>query len=223
MQLNENSNLFRYDWAASQLGSLLASSPSKQVLDIGAGDGRMKARVEAAGGDCRSFDLFPSGPQIERWDLDEPPGDDWPRAGGAILLDVIEHCNNPGLALRHISGALAPGGFLILTMPNPRWSRSRLAAVLSGTPTCFTQDDLDLNHHVFTPWQHILERLLDDAGFGVEHYATLEGKAPWPGWPFGWRYPVRLAVAGLMKWIERRDPSACGMSYGLVARKRHAA
>ena len=104
-------------------------------------------------------------------------------------------------------------------MPNPRWSRSRLFSVWSGTPTCFTQDDLDLNHHVFVPWQHVLERLLRDAGFQVAQYATLDGRTTWPGRPFNVRYPLRLALALAMQAIERRDPSACGLSYGLVVRK----
>lgn len=36
-------------------------------------------------------------------------------AGAAILLDVIEHCVNPGLALQHVSTVLNPNGRLILT------------------------------------------------------------------------------------------------------------
>ncbi len=219
MQLNGNLDSSRYEWIPSLLGPLLAASAARLVLDIGAGDGRMKATVENAGGTYRGFDLFPSRSEINRWDLDEAPDHSWPQAGGALLLDVIEHCNNPGLALRHIAGALLPGAFLVLTTPNPRWSRSRLFALASGDLACFTPSDLDLNHHVFTPWPHILEKLLGDAGFSVEQYATLEGKAKWPGAPFNLRYPVRLGVAMAMKTIERYDSSACGMSFGLVARK----
>ena len=219
MQLAENSHLSRYEWIPSIMAPLLASGPSKLVLDIGAGDARMRQAVENAGGSYRPFDLFPANQQVERWDLDEPPADSWPKAGAAILMDVIEHCNNPGLALRHIAAALSPEGFLALTMPNPRWSRSRMYALKMGTPICFTQSDLDLNHHVFTPWPHIMESLLADAGFQVERYVTLDGKTSWPGAPFGWRYPVRWGLASAMKAIEHRDPTACGMSYGLVARK----
>lgn len=219
MQLNGNLDLSRYEWVPALLGSLLAGSPSREMLDIGAGDGRMQTPIEAAGGNYRGFDLFPAHPQITRWNLDEAPDKSSPLAGGALLLDVIEHCNNPGLALRHIAEALLPGAFLILTAPNPRWSRSRLSAVASGYPACFTPSDLDLNHHVFTPWPHIVEWLLRDAGFRVEQYVTLDGKTRWPGAPYHLRYPVRLGVALAMKTIERRDPSACGMSYGVVARK----
>lgn len=219
MRLDGNSDFSRYDWTAKMLGPLIAQSPAKLVLDIGAGDGRMQTPITAAGGEPHGFDLVPANAQITRWNLDEPPDPAWPRAGGALLLDVIEHCNNPGLALHHIAEALLPGGFLVLTTPNPRWSRSRLFALMSGYPACFTQSDLDLNHHVFTPWPHVLEHLLGSAGFQVEQYTTLDGKREWPKSPFNLRYPVRLFTAAAMKGIERRDPSACGMSYGLIARR----
>ncbi len=220
MKLNGNSDLGRYEWIPSLIAPLIARGSSKFVLDIGAGDGMMKAPVEAAGGTYRGFDLFPRHSGIERWDLDDPPDKSRPVAGGAILMDVIEHCNNPGIALRHIAEALEPGGFLILTMPNPRWSRSRLYALAYGTPICFTQHDLDGNHHVFTPWPHILEKLLADAGFVIEHAATLDGQTVWPAGPVTLRYPLRLLLAVGMKLIEARDPSACGLSYGLVVRKQ---
>lgn len=219
MQPSDNLNDSRYEWTSRVLGGLLGDHPSKLVLDIGAGDGRMQAAIEAAGGQYRGFDLFPACPQIDRWDLDEPSPSGLPPAAGALLMDVIEHCDNPGLALRHIAASLCPGGFLVLTTPNPRWSRSRLFALASGTPACFTQSDLDLNHHVFTPWPHILEHLLTTAGFQVERRVTLDGKTPWPWRPFNFRYPVRVLAAAVMKAIERRDASACGLSYGLIARK----
>ena len=219
MQLDGNSNFCTYDWTAAVMSPLIIESSIKLVLDIGAGDGRMLALIAAGGGEPRGFDLVPSSDKIIRWDLDEPPASNWPLAGGALLMDVIEHCNNPGLALRHVAEALLPGGFLVLTTPNPRWSRSRIFALLSGYPACFTQSDLDINHHVFTPWPHVLKRMLTDAGFQVEHYTTLDGKREWPGRPFNLHYPARLVMAAAMKAIERRDPSACGMSYGIIARR----
>ncbi len=219
MQLQANLDDSRYDWTARILTSLVAASPSKHVWDIGAGDGRMKPRIEAAGGIYHGLDLVPSNPQIQRWNLDEPPVCPNGPVGGAILLDVIEHCNNPGRALHHIAEALLPQGFLVVTMPNPRWSRSRLFALLSGQLCCFTQSDLDLNHHVFTTWPHIVEYLLRDAGFSIEYYATLEGKREWPEWSPDLHFPVRMVVAAAMKGIERRDPGACGMSFGVIARK----
>jgi len=94
-----------------------------------------------------------------------------------------------------------------------------MSALANGTPACFTQSDLDLNHHVFTPWPHIVERLLADCGLTVIRYDTLDGRTQWPRGPITLRYPVRFGLACVNKWIESRDRSACGMSYGIVARK----
>lgn len=186
---------------------------------MGAGDGRMRSFVDRGGGEYHGFDLAPADNSIVRWDLSEPLDNTLPKAGVALLLDVVEHCDNPQLGLRHVSEALLPGGFLLLTTPNPRWSRSRLYAVSSGYPTCFTESDLQVNHHVFPAWPHILQHHLEKVGLRAEEYVTLDGWTRWPRSPLNLRYPLRLLLAASMKVIETHDPSACGMSYALLARK----
>ncbi len=123
------------------------------------------------------------------------------------------------MAVRHLANTLLPGGFLILNTPNPRWSRSRFYALDKGNLACFTQSDLDLNHHVFTPWPHIVEKLLNDTGFSIKTYVTLDGPTSWPSSPYNLRFPLRCAFALVNMGIERRDPTACGMSYGVIAQK----
>ena len=125
----------------------------------------------------------------------EPAAASAVRPGMALLLDVLEHCNNPWLAARNISDFLLPGGFIVITTPNPRFSRSRMYALAKGFPLCFTQSDLDFNHHVFTPWPHIIERLLQDTGFSITQYVTLDGPTIWPRAPYNLRYPLRVAFA----------------------------
>jgi hypothetical protein len=134
-----------------------------------------------------------------------------------LCLDVIEHLANPGLALDHVAATMAPGATLLVTTPNPRWSRSRLWALHSGYPACFTQRDLDLNGHVFPVWPHVLERMLVEREFAIAEYVTLDGATTWPGAPYSLRYPVRCAVAATMMVLESRDATARGMSYGVVA------
>lgn len=219
MKVSANLSLSRYDWTRQCLHELLPLAPSSIVSDIGAGGGEMRSLTEASGGKWQGFDLCPQCPEIHCWDLDRPaPGECQP-AGMILLLDVLEHLNNPWLAVRHLADTLLPGGFLILTTPNPRWSRSRYYALAKGNLACFTQSDLDLNHHVFTPWPHIVEKLLFESGFTLENYVTLDGHTSWPGSPYNLRYPLRCAFALLNMAIERRDSTACGMSYGIVARK----
>lgn len=220
MKLSENLTLSRYDWAREVVEELLPVAPRSLVLDIGAGDGKMQDILAAIGARTSAFDLEPKRAAIASWDLKDPPRSAWELGGIALLLDVIEHCDNPWLSMQHISQMLLPGGYLVVTMPNPLWSRSRYYAFATGNLCCFTQSDLDLNHHVFTPWPHMLQKMLSDAGFDVIRYVTLDGKTKLPRPKVTWRYPLRLAFACANIAIERLDAAACGMSYGVVAIKR---
>lgn len=221
---NPHANLAisRYEWACQCLHELLPAAPSAIVNDIGAGGGEMRSLTEAATGKWQGFDLFPQLPEIQHWNLDQPAPVESQSAGIILLLDVLEHLNNPWLAIQHLAETLLPGGFLILSTPNPRWSRSRLHSLAEGNLACFTQLDLDLNHHVFTPWPHIVEKLLHDADFSIKSYVTLDGPTKWPSHPYNFRYPLRCASALLNMAIERHDSTACGMSYGIVAHKSAA-
>ena len=219
MKCSANLAINRYEWAYQSLVELLPLAPSPIVSDIGAGGGEMHPLTQKAGGKWQGFDLFPKSPEIQQWNLEQPAPAECPSAGIIIMLDVLEHLSNPWLGTHNIANTLLPGGFLILTVPNPRWSRSRLHALAKGYPTCFTQSDLDLNHHVFTPWPHIVEKLLNDTGFSIKSYVTLDGPTQWPGTPYNLRYPMRCTVALLNMAIERYDSTACGMSYGIVAQK----
>jgi SAM-dependent methyltransferase len=198
----------RYDFAAEAARRF--ASPAATALDIGAGDGRMKPAIEGAGFHWRGFDREANG-DIEAWDLNEPCPQHV-EASFAILLDVIEHLPNPGLALTNIGTVLVPGAKLVITTPNPRWSRSRFHALATGFPICFTEGDLS-NGHVFPTWPHILEELLGHYGFVVTEYATLDGPTIWPRG----LSPARYAFAFANKIVERFDRSACGMSYAVVA------
>lgn len=176
--------------------------------------------LEAVSHQWFGFDPEPRGETTRAWDLLYacPKREVTPNL--ALLLDMIEHFVNPGLALANIAQVLPLDSQLVITTPNPRWSRSRLWALLHGSPSCFTQQDLDLIGHVFPIWPHILEKMLQDSGFEIVEYVTLHGKTGWPRRPLGLRYPLRCLVALAMMAIEKSDRSACGMSYGVVARLR---
>ncbi len=124
-----------YDFAYDSLRAL-APGFLKVVFDIGAGDERMR-RVGELGFEWHGFDLKPQ-KVATPWDLNDPcPSNLTP--GAVMLLDVIEHCLNPGVALRNIAAVLPPGARVVLTVPNPGWSRSRIDVLLSGVPSCFKQ------------------------------------------------------------------------------------
>ena len=220
MHLNANLDASRYEYGLTVAQRMPPSTGARVVFDIGAGEGSMKQPLETARYQWFGFDLNPRDETIRHWDLTFP----CPLLGSApslvLCLDVIEHLLNPGLALANIAKVLQPNGGLVITTPNPRWSRSRLWAVLHGNLACFTQQDLEANGHIFPAWPHVLEKMLSDAGFEIVEYVTLDGKTAWPRRPFSLRYPLRCLLSLVMMAIEAFDRSACGMSYGVTARLR---
>lgn len=95
-------------------------SPHKPVVEIGSGSGNFKAFYP----ECIATDVFQSGPWIDRvmdaQRLEFAKGE----AGNIVAFDVIHHLQRPLEFLRGASGALRPGGRLILCEPaiSP-WSR----------------------------------------------------------------------------------------------------
>lgn len=206
----------RYAFVRDYLARLPAAPGESVLFDVGAGALPMREHVEKAGYAWFGFDLHPKSPEVVEWDINTRfEGDQ--RADVVLLMDVIEHTYNPGLAMENIVRVLKPGGRIIMTMPNPKWSRARTMHMYSGFLACFTQHDLDVNHHVFTTWPHIVLKLVLDCGLKLERYVTLDRDEVKPK-ALGLMTPV-LAVEGLIRSaIEMRDPTARGMSYAFVAR-----
>jgi len=122
----------RYEYARDFCQALFRTRGESLVLDIGAGECPMRAHVRGAGHQWRGFDLVPRDAEVVFWDLNQPPGFA-ERADGVLLLDVIEHLFNPLTALQNIASAMKPGAKLLLTTPNPGWSRSRIHLLLRAT------------------------------------------------------------------------------------------
>jgi SAM-dependent methyltransferase len=208
----------RYTFVRQYLARTPAPATGGVVFDVGAGEAEMKSHAEAAGYKWFGFDLHPMLPSIAQWDMNLPFVDDR-RADIVLLMDVIEHTFNPGFAMQNVANLLKSDGRLVITMPNPRWSRARTLNLVSGFSACFTPHDLDVNHHVFATWPHIVLRLISDCGLELERYVTLD-RHEIGAKPIGLMSLVR-AVEWLVRWgIELHDPSARGMSYALVVRHR---
>jgi SAM-dependent methyltransferase len=214
----ENLSASRYDFAGDYIAQFSIGRPGAVVFDIGAGEAPMRPVVERHELDWHGFDLFPSSADVTRWDLTREPapvGDK--KADLVLLLDVIEHLFDAGRAMANIVDAMKPGGVLILTAPNPHWSRARTHHLLTGNPACFTQHDLDVNHHVFVPLRHVIEKLVKDHGLSIERYVTLDGNEA--ARPKSMLSPTAVAEWLFRKLLEARDKSARGMSFALVLRR----
>jgi hypothetical protein len=222
MQLSENLALTRYEWAKQKVKSITDQYFHDKAIcyDIGAGRNPLIEELKDETRIFRSFDMQPYNDTIEQWDIENEFPYNYPGANIITFLEIVEHLNNPWLCMKNISNVMAPGGFLVLTTPNPGWSSSRINLLIKGFLSCFTQSDLELNHHVFIAWPHILEKLLIDNNFEIVEYVTLDGKTKL------FTNDIKLSSSLLQiparmvkKAIEKSDPSSIGMSYGIIARK----
>jgi len=187
---------------------------NKVVSDIGAGFGLMREPIESKGFVWQPFDYVRKIPEATMWDLTNPAPKNAKKATGVVLLEVIEHAGNPAKAIENIAQHMESGGVLILTTPNPQSSKNTINLFLKGSLYSFQPKHLE-EHHVFTPWEHIVQFFLQNNGFEIKEYAIIDVE-----------YQSRKATnikdflkKQLERFLERRNPKAKGMSYGLVAVK----
>jgi SAM-dependent methyltransferase len=158
-----------------------------RILDIGCGDGLFFDRL-AEFGDVEGVEpdeglVNPSGPHRKRIRI--APFDsnfNSPQPYSLILmLDVLEHLDHPGEALRHVSSLLEPHGALLVTVP--------------AFQLLWTNHDV-INHHRVRYRRSSLRPLLRKGGFAVveERY-----------W-YQWMWPAKFAVR-VFELVFRRPPA----------------
>ena len=145
-----------------------AMPPPARLLDVGAGRGRFVAAARAAGYDAAGIEPGARGVAAAR----EAYGVVLARAGvedaavraGSLdavsLWHVLEHVEDPAAALGTLRGWLAPGGVLLLGVPDLDSWQARLAG-----PRWY---HLDLPRHRTHFTARGLEALLAASGFEVE-------------------------------------------------------
>lgn len=190
-----------------------------RILDVGCGDGLFFDRL-AEFGDIEGIEsnerlVNPQGQHSSRiriapFDANFHPLECYSLI---LMLDVLEHLDNPGEALRHAYSLLAPSGALLLTVP--------------AFQLLWTNHDI-INHHRVRYRRGTLRPLLQHAGFAVleERY--------WFQWTCPVKLAIRLAEAALHRppaianvppawinrplyWIsriERQTIGAIGMPFG---------
>jgi SAM-dependent methyltransferase len=172
--------------------ALLAAAgarPPGRLLDVGAGRGRFVAEARAAGWDAHGIE--PSlrgvegaralGIELQRAGVDD--ADVAPASlDAATLWHVLEHLDEPGDALRRIAGWLAPGGLLLVGVPNlasvqaraggARWyhldvPRHRTHFTVAGLEALLAASGFEvvaashvlLEHNPFGLWQSLVSRV----------------------------------------------------------------
>lgn len=215
--LGDRGRMMDADW-------LLSLQPgARRILDIGCGGGDFVATLAGPGRELHGVDPDPKaremaatrGVAVEEGTAEMIPPATRSQSYDVILMThVLEHCADPGLALRNVRSLLAPGGGFYCEVPN--------CAALHFQTYSEISEMLDVPRHVhfFTP--RSLGRLMEQAGFEVvaevHHGHTRHFSPGWRAWER--KVHKRLRDHG----GARRTPSrSLGRDLALIARSAFAA
>jgi 2-polyprenyl-3-methyl-5-hydroxy-6-metoxy-1,4-benzoquinol methylase len=156
----------------------LRHRPAARVLDLGCGTGELGARLRACGHEVVGVDRVESEGVRERLDAFVPGdlGEAIPEAVGGdydvvLAADVLEHVRDPDRLLGDLVKRLAPGGSVIVSVPNfAHWyPRARVAL---GRFDYDRRGILDQDHVRFFT-KASFERMLAAAGYRVRRWETV--------------------------------------------------
>lgn len=198
--------------------SVFARIPARvgSVLDVGCGDGRFGAVLKARLG-CHVTGLTYSVEEaaLAREKLDEVVVADLDRFDFQptrrfdciVCSHVLEHLKAPSLVLNRLGGLLAPGGVVVIALPNALHWRQRVAFALGR----FRYTDggiMDRTHLVFFDWTTARD-LVREAGLRLE-YAGSTGIFPGAKW-------LPSLKPGLDRLASLLAPGFFGVEFVMVA------
>lgn len=193
-----------------------------RILDIGCGGGDFISTLAAPGRALFGVEPDPMarevaaarGVTVEAGTAETIPARIAAQTFDVILMThVLEHCADPGQALRNVRSLLAPGGGFYCEVPNCAALHFRTYAEIS--------EMLDVPRHVHFFTAGSLRRLLEPSGFEVvaevHHGHTRHFSAGWRAWEN--RVHHRLRENGAARRTPRRS---AGRDLGLIARSAFA-
>ena len=155
-----------------------------RLLDFGAGRGELLRQLDALGTFARleGADLMPRPADLpapiawHQHDLNEALPVEGP-FDAVVCSETIEHLENPRQVFRTLHRLVAPGGVLVLTMPNQESLRSYGGLLVRGHFTQFLGDCYPA--HITALLRLDLVRLCAEAGFTRPRFAyTDQGAVP---------------------------------------------
>jgi 2-polyprenyl-3-methyl-5-hydroxy-6-metoxy-1,4-benzoquinol methylase len=173
---------------------------TRAILEIGCGNGRFGALVKARDG-CRyvGVELMEDAAQEARQRLDEVlttniESDELPfhqhSFDGLVCNDVLEHLVDPWRTLQRLTTLVRPGGFIVVSLPNVRFSEVVKDLVFRNRWEYQERGVLDRTHLRFFTEESV-RGLLEQAGGRVER---IEGINPIR---YAWRLQLlNLALLG---------------------------
>jgi SAM-dependent methyltransferase len=219
----------RYEACVSSLPGRLAGG---DVLEVGAGDGRLARSLCAAG---LRFDRYTASElssarlaglrqrlgddprfQVMGRDLEDPPADLEARYDAVLMVALIEHLFDPLRAMRAVRRMLRPGGLVYVDTPNVAKYTRRLKLLAGRFPSTASRDEglvtydgrpVDLHDeghlHYFT-FRSLTRMLTERCGFErVEHVPYATGPA----------ILGRRAGHALARWRPQLFSELCVVAY----------
>lgn len=155
---------------ASRLHRTLPPGP---VLDVGAGDGNLVRAFLQHDREAVGLDPYSSGPHIRSEEIEDVDGS-W---AAVIFWHSLEHLRQPATALAHGAALVAPGGALVVAVPNARSYQARAFGRRWLA--------LDLPRHLVHLSPSALLSKIEEQGLRVERVSYLRGGQVLFGWVHG--------------------------------------
>jgi 2-polyprenyl-3-methyl-5-hydroxy-6-metoxy-1,4-benzoquinol methylase len=197
----------------------------RRVLDVGAADGLLSRRLADQGWRVTGIERDPAQAKAgeeycERMivaDLDRGVPSLEPVFDVIVYGDVLEHLADPLDTLRSVNRSLAPGGQVVISIPNVAHLWMRLS-LLFGHFDYADHGILDRGHLRFFT-QRSLRRLLDDAALDITRWRVTA--APLHR-VVGLRWHGRTlsAIHAVSSWMAQRFPRLLGYQFVVRARPR---
>jgi SAM-dependent methyltransferase len=213
-------------WKIAALGASLARAPYRSILDVGAGDGVLLGGVGSPSARRVAVDLSDDaltkirarGLEAVKADFEN---DTLPFADGtfevAMCLDVLEHVFAPEALLDEIVRITAPGGRVILSVPNAFNLANRLAYALGRH-----LDVMDVAHRTGAAFsEHIRffsEPLLDKM-LASRKLSVVERKYYFPDELSDLKWARWAAKAVTIPRLHERMPSLFALGFFVVCLK----
>ena len=197
------------------------------VLDVACGEGFLAEQLKAIGNRVTGVDARPAPARPAAFDayiqqtisadfravIDQLGGRRFDRV---LLLDVLEHLENPAQVLRDCGEVVRPDGRLIVSLPNVANLTVRLG-LMFGRFNYADRGVLDRTHRHFYTWKSA-RRLLEDTGWVVElQRATVMPIELVTGWSQS--NLLMRAVAPVLRATTRALPRFFGYQVVIVARR----
>jgi SAM-dependent methyltransferase len=176
-------------------------APPGEVLDVGAGDGTLLDALRRRGRNATGLELVATRPDIQAADIAELPGDR--RFAAIVFWHSLEHLPRPAEALGKAAELLAPGGVLVIAVPN---SDSLQARAFGDRWLA-----LDLPRHLVHLPAKALVRRLKELGLTITRTSHLRGGQV----VFGWLHGLVGALPGrpdLYDAIRRPDARSASIT-----------